>query len=213
MIDFYFGLPRCGKTTYLVKLALKESRLIKKGKSRYKRILTNFGTVNIPFCYQIPFSAIGKYDVADSLIIIDESSIECDNRDWKNLSKDFINFMMLHGHYNTRFVFASQSYNGYDKKLRSITDNVYYITKKGVFGLWFSRVLRIPYGIIIPDKKDNAGSKFGEICEGYCKPSFFLRLFAPRIFRPRYYRYFDSYSRPMALKPLRLLIGDTTTPI
>lgn len=208
MIDFYFGLPRSGKTTLLVKLALKESKRIKKGKSRYKRILTNFGTKNIPYCYQIPFSAIGKYDIADSFVIIDESSIECDNRDWKNLSKSFINFMMLHGHYNTKFVFASQSYNGYDKKLRSITDNVYYITKKGITGLFLSKVLRIPYGIIIPDKKDNAGSKFGEICEGYCKPSFIHRLLAPRIFRPRYYKYFDSYSRPMDLLPLDSLIAE-----
>lgn len=34
----------------------------------------------------------------------------------------------------------------------------------------------------------------GEIVEGYSKPSIFQRLFCKRVFRPRYYKYFDSFA-------------------
>ena len=52
--------------------------------------------------------------------------------------------------------------------------------------------------IIIPDKKHNADSGgLGEIIQGYCKPSILTRtVFARRIYRPKYYRYFDSFMRP-----------------
>lgn len=196
MISFYFGLPGSGKTTLLAALAVKEAKKIRKGKSKYKFILSNV-ELNVPEVYLIHFDDIGVYEFTDSLILIDEASIFCDNRDWKNFSKAKIAFMMLHRHYNCDFHFFSQSYNGYDSKLRSITSHVYYVKK----GLLLTKYTRIPYGIIIPDRKDNAGSRFGEIIEGYCKPSFLVRLFSPRILRSRYYKYFDSYSRPLKLKP------------
>lgn len=194
MISFYFGLPGSGKTTLLAALAYKESKRIRKGKSRYKYILSNV-ELNIPEVHFIHFDDIGIYEFTDSLILIDEASIFCDNRDWKNFSKAKVAFMMLHRHYNCDFHFFSQSYNGYDSKLRSITSHVYYVRR----GLLLTKYTRIPYGIIIPDRKDNAGSRFGEIVEGYCKPSFIVRLFSPRILRCRYYRYFNSYSRPLNL--------------
>lgn len=195
MISFYFGLPGSGKTTLLAALAYKESKRIEKGKSSYKYILSNV-ELNIPHVQLIHFNDIGVYEFVDSMILIDEASIFCDNRDWKNFSKQKIAFMMLHRHYNCDFHFFSQSYNGYDSKLRSITSHVYYVRK----GLLLTKYTRIPYGIIIPDRKDNAGSRFGEIIEGYCKPSFIVRLFSRRILRCRYYRFFNSYSRPLELK-------------
>lgn len=195
MISFYFGLPGSGKTTLLAAIAVKEAKKIRKGKSKYKFILSNV-ELNVPEVYLIHFDDIGVYEFTDSLILIDEASIFCDNRDWKNFSKAKIAFMMLHRHYNCDFHFFSQSYNGYDSKLRSITSHVYYVRR----GIFLTKYTRIPYGIIIPDRKDNAGSRFGEIIEGYCKPSFLVRLFSPRIFRPRYYKYFNSFSRPLKLK-------------
>lgn len=199
MISFYFGLPGSGKTTFLVADAFKYSKLISKGKCKYKYIASNV-SLKLPHCYLIDFNDIGKYEFSDCLILIDEASIFCDNRDWKNFGKDKIAFAMLHRHYNVDMAFYSQSYNGYDSKLRSITSNVYFVTR-GLL-LPISKAVRIPYGIIIPDKKDNAGSKYGEIIEGYCKPSFIVRLFSRRIFRPRFYKYFNSYYRPLKLLPL-----------
>ena len=42
MITGYFGVPGSGKSTFLSMLAIKEIKKIKKGKSRYLHVLTNF---------------------------------------------------------------------------------------------------------------------------------------------------------------------------
>lgn len=198
MISFYFGLPGCGKTTLLTSIAFKESKLISSGRSKYNCIYSNVPLL-LDHVVLINFDDIGIYDFQDALILIDEASVYLDNRDWKNFSKVKMSYMMLHRHYKVDFCFFSQSYNGYDSKVRSITENVYYV-KRGLIPS-ITRYYRIPYGIIIPDKKDNAGNKFGEICEGYCRPGLIARLFSPRIFRRRYYKYFDSYCKPLNLKP------------
>lgn len=198
MISFYFGLPGCGKTTLLTSIAFKNSKLISAGRSKYKIIYSNVPLL-LDHVVLINFDDIGLYDFQDALILIDEASVYLDNRDWKNFSKVKMAYMMLHRHYKVDFCFFSQSYNGYDSKVRSITENVYYVKRGLIPGI--TRFYRIPYGIIIPDKKDNAGNKFGEICEGYCRPGLISRLFCPRIVRRRYYKFFDSYCKPLNLKP------------
>lgn len=92
--------------------------------------------------------------------------------------------------------FFTQQWDGIDKKIRVITDKVYYLYKKGLLKKWFTRSYRVPYGIIIPDPKKSDGEKLGEIIQGYCKPSLIVRLFSPRLFRPLYYKYFDSWDAP-----------------
>lgn len=204
MIEFYFGLPRCGKTTILTMLALQESKKIIKGKSKYKYIFTNVHLKNIPYCYYLDFMLVGKAELENAYCLIDEASVYCDNRDYKNFGKDKISYFMEHGHYNTHWVFFSQSYNGYDIKLRSITESVYYVKKSRLLPT-FTRYYRIPYGIIIPDKNDNAGSNYGQIIEGYSNPPLINRLFCKRIYRKKYYKYFDSCYRHL---PLTKIIVD-----
>ena len=63
-------------------------------------------------------------------------------------------------------------------------------------GKLFSRYYRVPYGIIIPDPKQGS-EKLGEIVQGYCKPGLFGRIFGGWIFRPLYYKYFDSWEAPL----------------
>ena len=96
----------------------------------------------------------------------------------------------------------TQQWDGVDRKIRVITDRVYYVYKSPILGFWFTTFYRIPYGIIIPDaKKDSSSNKLGEIVQGYCMPPLLVRLFAKRIYRPLYYKYFDSWERPY-LPPL-----------
>ncbi len=93
-------------------------------------------------------------------------------------------------------------WDGVDRKIRVITDRVYYMYKTPILGRWISKYYRIPYGIIIPDPHSkNSGEKLGDIVQGYCKPGFFQRLFCHRIWRPKYYRYFDSWEAPKLPKP------------
>lgn len=208
MISFYFGLPGCGKTSVLVSRIREFDQLIEKGRTKARYIFVNFPVQGFKHTIYFDFKDIGKMDFSDCYIVVDEGSVYCDNRSWKAFGSDKIAWFMLHRHYNVpEILIASQSYSGYDSKLRSITENVYYVFKRGIFSLWFTGYYRVPYGIIIPDRKDNAGEKFGEIVEGYCRPSFFQRLFCKKVFRPSVYKHFDSFYRPLNLPPNKYIIG------
>lgn len=193
MIEFYFGLPRTGKTTLIAKFALKYSK-------QYKYIYTNVHMSDVPENVKyIQNEWVGVYDMSDSLILIDEGSIFADSRDYKNFSKSLVHFFVLHGHYRCNIKIFAQTYNGVDKKIRTLCNAVYYMYKPFLTGHWITKYYRIPYGIIIPDARKNrasTGNSLGEIEEGYCKPAFIQRLFCHRFYRPKYYKYFDSWEAP-----------------
>lgn len=185
-ISLYFGLPGCGKTTWLTKLALDAVR-----KGKYKNVYTNVH-LNIPGVTIIDNDCIGQYELEYCLLLIDEATLFADSRDFKNFSKGRLEYFLEHRHRYADIVLFTQQWDGVDRKIRVITDRVYYVYK-GVFtGIWFSSCWRVPYGILFPDPK-KTGEKLGEIVQGYSKPNFFVRLFAKRIFRPFYYKYFDSW--------------------
>lgn len=190
-VSLYFGLPGCGKTTLLTYFAKK---FTKKG-SRYKNVYTNV-SLSVPGVIYIDNSFIGNYNISDGALLIDEATLFADSRDYKNFGKDKIEYFLLHRHYNVDIYLFTQQWDAVDRKIRVITDRVYYVYKGLLFGKWFSSYYRIPYGIIIPDpnKKGASGEKLGDIVQGYCKPSIFVRLFAPKIYRPSYYKYFDSWA-------------------
>lgn len=190
-VSLYFGLPGAGKTTILSYLAKKA---IKQG--RYRNVYSNV-RLNIFGVTYIDNSCIGRYDLSDCLILIDEATLFADSRDYKSFGKDKITYFLEHRHYNADIVLFTQQWDGVDRKIRVITDRVYYVYKGIFLGKWFSRYYRIPYGIIIPDPKKDTSEKLGDIVQGYCKPNFLIRLFSPWIYRPSYYRYFDSWERPV----------------
>lgn len=190
-ISLYFGLPGCGKTTMLAKLA---ADAIRKGK--YEHVYTNV-YLNLPGVTVIDNDCIGKYSLFNSLLLIDEATLFADSRAYKSFDKGKLEFFLLHRHYNTDIALFTQQWDGVDRKIRVITDRVYYIYKTLLTGKFISKCYRIPYGIIIPDPK-KGGEKLGEIIQGYARPPWYVRLFAIRIYRPRYYKYFDSWE----LRPL-----------
>lgn len=193
-VSLYFGLPGAGKSTIMCKIMYKAVR-----SKRYKNVYCNVYNT-IPGVTCIDNICIGPYDLRDALICIDEATLFADSRDHKNFSRDKLQYFLEHRHYNVDIVLFTQQWDGVDRKIRVITDRVYYIYKGIFLGKWFSRGYRVPYGIIIPDGK-NASDKLGEIIQGYCKPPFFSRLFGIWVFRPAYYKYFDSWECP-PLPPL-----------
>ena len=187
-VSRYFGLPGCGKTTTLTMLVFKA---MKSGKYRFI-----YGNVELKihgYIY-VPFSCFGIFDMVDCLYVIDEAMVEAGDRDYKNFDKCKLERFVKHRHDNMDIVLFSQEADGIDKKIRSITDRMYYVKKGLLLGHWISTIYRIPYKILWPDAH-TAGENVGRIVMGYAKPNILARLFARRLYRPKYYPYFDSWER------------------
>lgn len=180
MIELYFGKPGTGKTTLLVKQALQELKKIKKGKSKYKYVLSNVRIKGIIF---VDFDSLSKYMFKDCLILLDEITLDADSREYKNFSKGHKEFFIMHRHFHCDIKLYTQVYNRIDKTIRDIVDRCYYIKKLIPFTFYYE----IPSSIIIPEET-------GEIQQGYIKPTRLQKLLGIKIiYRPKYYKYFDSW--------------------
>lgn len=190
-ISLFFGLPGCGKTTLMTYHALKAVR-----SKKYENIYCNV-RISVPGVTYIDNNCIGKYDLHDGLILIDEATIFADSRDFKSFGKDKVEYFLLHRHFNVDVNLYCQQWDAVDRKIRTITDRVYYVYKGKILGWWLTSYYRIPYGIIIPDPNKSTGEKLGDIVQGYAKPNIFVRIFCTkRLYRPKYYKYFDSWEKP-----------------
>ena len=186
-VSLFFGLPGCGKTTFLAMIAYKALK-----QQRYKYVYSNVA-LNMPGVTVITNECIGRYELRDCLLLIDEATLFADSRAYKSFSKSQMEYFLLHRHRNADIILFTQQWDGVDRKIRVITDRVFYIYKGKFLGRWFSCCYRIPYGIIIPDPKKGS-EKLGDIIQGYSKPPLLIKLFfTKRIFRPRYYPFFDSW--------------------
>jgi len=186
MITCYFGLPGCGKSTMLAKIAAKELKKIKKGKSKYKQVLSNY---YIAGTKKLEFSMIGHVDMSESLILIDEISLDADSRDFKQFNHDLKQFFILHRHYGCDIIYATQQYDGVDRKIRELTHDLWYMKKAGK--LTYSTA--IYRHITITEESD--------IKMGYIFPKLLQYIFNAKAnvrlcWRPRYYKYFDSFEAP-----------------
>lgn len=182
-VSRYFGLPGCGKTTTLSMLAVKAMR-----SGIYQNIYSNV-QLSVHGVTYVPFDVFSKYELRDCLFLVDEAMIFVGDRDHKNFSKEKLKEFMMHRHKNCDIVLFSQEADGVDKKIRSITDRMYYVKKGLILGKWFSTIYRIPYDVMFPQNAEN----IGDIIMGYKKPSLISRLTAKRLYRPLYYKYFDSW--------------------
>lgn len=190
MVRLFFGLPGCGKTTLMVHRIRKFHK-----KFPEMNIYCNV-PVTLDYVTYIDNNDVGMFNLHDGTIFLDEASLFADSRDYKHFSRDKMRYFLLHRHYNVNIELYTQQWDAIDKKIRVITDRVYYVYKPLITGLFMTKYYRIPYGIIIPDPNKKDGEKLGEIVQGYCKPNVIQRLFCPRLFRPTEYKYFDSWECP-----------------
>jgi len=183
MITGYFGLPGCGKSTFLAQIARK---YIKKGVRVF--CLRDYP---IDGCYLFDWSDLGNYDMSESLILIDEISLYADNRDFKTFIKSVKQYFILHRHYYCDVIWCTQQYDGVDRKVRELTTCLYYVKTLGKI----SYAMRVDRFIHIhkEEKEIRTGYKLSNI---FSLIFFFLTRSLKICFRPKYYKYFDSFIAP-----------------
>lgn len=185
MIKCYFGVPGCGKTTTLVKIARKE---LKRLKRHYKEVYTiNFECVG---CIPIKFDDLKEYKFNNSLILIDEITMDADNRSFKTFPKEIRDFFILHRHLGVDIIYATQNYENVDKKIRDLTAELWYMSKSVVPILrGFTTSKRIYRNI-------NINEFTSDLTLGYRFCSFLEMIFASNMevtWRKKYYKYYDSW--------------------
>lgn len=208
MLTCYFGVPGCGKTTLLTKIATKELKRIKKGKSKYKNVATiNF---ECPGCSFIHFDDLKRYKMYETLILIDEITMDADNRSFKSFTSDIRDFFILHRHFGIDIVYATQNYENVDKKIRDLTQELWYMSKSVIPLLSnFTSAKRIYREI-------NINEHTSDLTLGYRFCNFLESLFTSNyklVYRPLYYANFDSFDE-LSLKDRPILnLEDTKTNI
>lgn len=200
MLTGYFGVPGCGKTTLLTKIAVKELKKICKCRSKYKDVYTNFYCEGAKI---IDFNDLNIYSVYDSLIILDEITLDADNRDFKSFPKGVRDFFILHRHLGNDIIYATQSYELVDKKIRQLTQELWYMQKSVIpFLCEFTSAKRIYRNI-------NINEHTSELVLGYRFCNLIESLFTSNYkccFRRFYYKYFDSFD-DSSLSDRPLFIG------
>ena len=204
MIQIYFGSPGAGKTT----LACRE---LLKARMHYQYTFANFGCKCADFD-DISLDKLGEWTFPrDSLVCVDEGGIEYNNRKFKTFSQDAIKWYKLHRHYGVDVILLSQSWEDMDITLRRLADRLYYIKRFGPFTL----IRRVYKSVTIDDKTKQIIDGYEMVSMAYLllKPLYYLSFFVfglgflikllfPKfqevklIFRPPYYKYFDTHAAP-----------------
>lgn len=202
MIIGYFGVPGSGKSTLLSKFAVKELKRIQKGKSKYKNVYTNFYVAG---CKQIDYDKLNELKVYDSLIILDEITLDADNRNFKSFPTGVRDFFILHRHLGCDIIYATQSYELVDKKIRQLTQELWYISTTVVPLLRNFTMARRIYRTI------KINEYTGDLILGYRFCNLLELMFTSNIktvFRPLYFRFFDSYDEGV-LEKRKIFDSDT----
>lgn len=188
MIKIYFGKIGCGKTTFL-------AREFTRARGKYDMIYSV--GCKIKGCKEIPYDSIGLFEPQEdkkTLFLIDEAGIYFDNRDFKNLPKHVASFVAESRHYRCDLIFVSQTVD-IDKKIRNRCTEMYLVKKF----LWWSTAHIIRYNVTVDEETKDLVEGY-EIQKGFLELLNMLTRKSPCIFRPLYYKYFNTYSRDLNFK-------------
>ncbi len=200
MIKIYFGSPGSGKTTHIMYSVKKLKKEIKKyercpdflkflRKKPRLHFYTNVTSCNYPY---FPTKQIGVTALpANSVYFLDEAGIDFNNRKFKTLSQKAIEYFKLHRHYDHDIYVYSQSWEDMDVTLRRLADELYYMKRIGPFTM-----IRKIRKFVKIDKETSQiidGYRFIGILWSLLPKCFGGIKSIQFIFRPLYYKYFNSY--------------------
>lgn len=178
MFYTYIGLPGSGKSTLACKIA-------KKYQKKHIPVYSNFPINN---CYLYDISDIGQYNISNCCLILDEAGIDISNRSFKDknaheVSKAARRYWKLYRHYKVDVYVFSQAQD-YDITLRRLSDKLHIIKRGYLPG--FSRIYTLKW-------------HWGIDTDGQPQVQYDVPVLFTPLFRPIYYKMFDSYSAPVLL--------------
>lgn len=174
-IKIYFGVPGSGKTTLAAKIVHDN---LKKGITTYS---------NVPIKGAILFDStdIGKYDISDGEMVLDEAGIVFNSRKFKTLPQSTIEWFKLSRHYGIRNIHVfSQSYDDMDITLRRLADEIFVIKRSIIPFVFCMRRIKVKVGI---DEESH------QITDQY----FFQFLGVKPYLGYKFWHMFDSWSAPV----------------
>ena len=118
-VSLFFGLPGSGKTTIMTSRAIKAVK-----DKRYQNVYCNVH-IAVPGVTYIDNTCIGKYNLCNAKILIDEATLFADSRAYKEFDKGKLTYFLEHRHYNVDIELYTQQWDGVDRKIRVITDRVF----------------------------------------------------------------------------------------
>ena len=184
-----FGMPGSGKTTFFSKIVYICNRAEKKV------------YCNCPIKGAIKFdkSDFGRFDFSNAVILIDEGSLFYDGRNFStNFTQYSLEYLKLLRHRHNNLLICSQSLD-IDIKFIRMSTNIFQI-KKGMFNT--SRVSLVRRKVDI----DENTHKFEDF---YYKLPKIIAFFSDfRVYRPKYYKMFDSYEAPELPKMEEKIYGE-----
>ena len=175
-----FGKKGSGKSSFLVKQAIYYH---KKGYTVY----SNMEDLMLPYVRIIDADQLGDFvPVQHSVVLLDESGMLYDNRNFKNFKASTRDFYKLQRHYKVIVFLASQSYD-IDKKLRDLTDAMFLVKN-----------VAIAYALVRPVHKTITLTEATSEGESRIAENLKFRWFLSwRVFRiPKYSKHFQSFVCP-----------------
>lgn len=176
------GKKGSGKTTWMVQMIYQYLR----------RGWTVYANIDIPGVKYFDPQKIGKYTFpSGSAVFIDEANLFWDNRQWKQIAAELIEWFRYQRQYKVKLFMFSQTFD-IDKKLRSLCDDLYLVKNFARVFCWCKRIRKWP------DLKQAEGESEARIVDMIQYDTFLLWPFGSRhlVYIPKWSKYFKSYNPP-----------------
>jgi energy-coupling factor transporter ATP-binding protein EcfA2 len=167
------GKAGSGKSTFM-------GLLVRNAQKKKRPIYSN---AHVLGAIKIQHGDLGKYDINDCDVIIDEAQLYYDSRDFKNFSEFNKYFFSHFRHHGVRVFVLSQSFEDLDVKIRRQAQYIY-ICQPFVKGILLMEKIRMKFGVSEDETEIVTKYKFNIF--GF---RFKLGFLA--------WKYFDSYSKPI----------------
>lgn len=114
MITYIIGEIGSGKSVYAARIA----------KKALKKKIPVYSLTAIKGCYKVNIDDFMKYEIADGILLIDESGLYFNARKYKSTPDEVIKLFKLSRHYKLDIYIISQKGNDTDLQLRNLANKI-----------------------------------------------------------------------------------------